>query len=480
METGEVERELEELETRIERLRALYEQYFMGLEKLEPLIPKKDVERRIWILRRVQVRNTGLRFKFQMLIQRFNTFQQYWLRVAREIENGTYRRDVLRAAKRFGAKDALTILGKKRAEKFAALAEAQEARRRPGAGGDAQGADYAEELLDDELLEEEEELLEADDLLEEDAAAAAAPPNDPNEPFNMDLGSDDEPPTLHFERSQMPVLPRFAVPYPPPPRAVWTLEDPDESPPPPAAALEERAAGGGKPAPAPRPSDPEAGKRRVAELAAEIKARKSLTEAKQAAAEPLELDFDFDSPRTARKPPRRASSTTLGAVKPPASTAPPPAKGAAAPRRTSTRSMRAVRPPSTAAMPRVIPPKDTPDTSPAETPESAPPRRERTERPPPGPPRRARTERPPAATRAAARSQEQESELEEKRLRQIYSKYIETKRTANEPTAGITYEKLADSLRAQAAKLRASHPAKKVDYEVVVKDGKTLLKPILR
>jgi hypothetical protein len=465
MQTSEVERELEELETRIERLRALYEQYFMGLEKLEPLIPKKDVERRIWVLRRVQVRNTGLRFKFQMLIQRFNTFQQYWLRVVREIENGTYRRDVLRAAKRFGAKDALTILGRKRAEKYAALAEAQEARRHPAGAAEEE----LEEIRDEELLEdEEEELLEADDLLEEELEEEAAePPRD--EAFNMDLGSDDEPPTLHFERSQMPVLPRFPVPYPPPPRAVWSLEDPDESPPPAAAE---------KVIPAPRPSDPEAGKRRVAELAAEIKARRAQTEEREAAAGPLELDFDFDSPRTVRKPSRRQSSTKLGAVKPPVSSPPPPPKGAASPRRTSTRSLRAVRPPSTSSMARVIPPKETlvPESDDAAT--LVPPPR-RTERPPPAAPAPRRTDRPPPI-RATARRQEQESELEEKRLRQIYSKYIETKRTANEPTAGITYEKLADSLRAQAAKLRASHPAKKVDYEVVVKDGKTLLKPILR
>ncbi|MCK6588342.1 MAG: hypothetical protein HUU21_36825 [Polyangiaceae bacterium] len=457
MEASEVERELEELETRIERLRALYEQYFMGLEKLEPLIPKKDVERRIWILRRVQVRNTGLRFKFQMLIQRFNTFQQYWLRVAREIENGTYRRDVLRAAKRFGAKEALTILGKKRAEKYTALAEAQEARRRPESA--AEDTDEAEEILDDELLEDEDELLEADDLLEEDREES--PP--PNEAFNMDLGSDDEPPTLHFDRSKMPVLPHLPVPYPPPPTAVWTLEDPDESPPPPVAQ---------KPIPAPRASDPEAAKRRVAELAAQMKARKVKAEPNDApAAGPLELDFDFDSPRTARKPSKRASSAKLGAVKPPSSAAPSPAKGAATPRRTSTRSMRAIRPPSTTSTPRVIPPKDASDSSDDIETLVAPARR--TERPPPAP---RRTDRPPPR----ARHKEQESELEEKRLRQIYSKYIETKRSANEPTAGITYEKLADSLRAQAAKLRATHPAKRVDYEVVVKDGKTLLKPILR
>jgi hypothetical protein len=121
-------------------------------------------------------------------------------------------------------------------------------------------------------------------------------------------------------------------------------------------------------------------------------------------------------------------------------------------------------------VPRVIPPKDAAETT--ENPDLA----------PAPPPRQKRTDRPPATVRvgSAARRQEQETELEEKRLRQIYAKYIDTKRTSNEPTAGITFEKLADSLRAQAAKLRASHPAKKVDYEVVVKDGKTLLKPILR
>ena len=44
----------------------------------------------------------------------------------------------------------------------------------------------------------------------------------------------------------------------------------------------------------------------------------------------------------------------------------------------------------------------------------------------------------------------------------------------------MTFDKLAESLRAQATRLRASHPTKTVDYEVVVKDGKTMLKPILR
>src|SRR5437870_5617103 len=118
MESDELQREVEELELRVERLRALYDQYFMGIEKLEPQVQKKDVDRRIWVLRREQIRNTGIRFKFQTVMQRYSTFQQYWARTVREIESGTYRRDVLRAAKRFGEKEMQTLLGRKRAEQF--------------------------------------------------------------------------------------------------------------------------------------------------------------------------------------------------------------------------------------------------------------------------------------------------------------------------------------------------------------------------
>ena len=57
---------------------------------------------------------------------------------------------------------------------------------------------------------------------------------------------------------------------------------------------------------------------------------------------------------------------------------------------------------------------------------------------------------------------------------------MESKRSTQESTAGVTFEKLAASLRAQTDKLKAAHPNRAVDYEVVVKDGKTHLKPILR
>src|SRR6516165_8916790 len=110
MEAAQIDRELDELETKGEQLRALYEQYFMGLARHEPAVLRRDVERRIKLLRREQIRNTAQRFKFNVLVQRYNTMQQHWARVVREIENGTYKRDVVRAAARCGD-GALSALG---------------------------------------------------------------------------------------------------------------------------------------------------------------------------------------------------------------------------------------------------------------------------------------------------------------------------------------------------------------------------------
>ncbi len=94
---------IRELESRIDRLRALYEQYFMGVERIEPHVARKDVEKRIAELRKAKFQNTAKRFKFQTLVQRYNTMQQYWTRTCREIENGTYRRQKLRAERRLGS-----------------------------------------------------------------------------------------------------------------------------------------------------------------------------------------------------------------------------------------------------------------------------------------------------------------------------------------------------------------------------------------
>ena len=51
-----------------------------------------------------RIRNTALRFRFNVITQKFNTYSMYWTRICRQIEEGTYKRHVVRAAKRFGGK----------------------------------------------------------------------------------------------------------------------------------------------------------------------------------------------------------------------------------------------------------------------------------------------------------------------------------------------------------------------------------------
>lgn len=103
MELSPLELQIGELDVAIDRLRSLYDQYFMGIERIEPAVPRKDVERKIHVLRKEQIRNTALRFRFQMILQRYNTFQSHWQRICREIENGTYKRHIYRVDRRRSA-----------------------------------------------------------------------------------------------------------------------------------------------------------------------------------------------------------------------------------------------------------------------------------------------------------------------------------------------------------------------------------------
>lgn len=95
----DVEELLKELAIKIERVKVLYEQYFMGIEKLEPLTTRKEVQRAMLLLQQQHIRNTGLRFKFNTMLQKWNIYVTYWNRITREIENGTYVRHLAKAAR---------------------------------------------------------------------------------------------------------------------------------------------------------------------------------------------------------------------------------------------------------------------------------------------------------------------------------------------------------------------------------------------
>ena len=95
-----VEAALNDLQHRIDRLRVLYEQYFLGMEKTEPTVPRKEVVRIFFELGQIQIRNTALRFRHNTLLQRWNTYLTRWSKTLREIEQGTYDRHLARAQRK--------------------------------------------------------------------------------------------------------------------------------------------------------------------------------------------------------------------------------------------------------------------------------------------------------------------------------------------------------------------------------------------
>lgn len=338
----------------VDRLRSLYEQYFMGIEKLEPTVPRKDVDRRIQILRKEQIRNTAQRFRFQMILQRYNTYQTHWQRICREIENGTYKRHVIRAQQRFG--DGARRTPAPPPPPAAAQAPAPMPLPAPGA---RLSADLEAELAE---LDREFAPMEpgtGDDLLDADFA-----------PPQPDASG----------RKGGPLWRKVAGPS--------GATGPGATPP-----------GRVVPGP-PRPASP--------------------------AAPPL--------PRGAPPPA-------------PARGAPPPAPVRGAP------------PPAPVAPAGGSPPPPAP-SAPIAAPRAPAPRAV------PAPP-------PPRAPAHGG------VDLPEERVRQIYAQYIEAKRQLRESTAAITYDSVARSVRESGAKLREKH-GKAVDFEVSVKDGKAILKPVLK
>jgi len=90
----ECEKELDLLDTKLARLRVLYDQYFMGVEKLEPMTLRIEVEKTLLRSRIPSLGSTVQRFRFRALQHRFTSYCGFWDRIVRLIEEGRIRRGV--------------------------------------------------------------------------------------------------------------------------------------------------------------------------------------------------------------------------------------------------------------------------------------------------------------------------------------------------------------------------------------------------
>jgi len=93
-------------------LQVLYEKYFLGIDRRPPDAQRRQVSEKMRLLKTTQVRNTALKFRIQTMFAKLISFERMWDRTLREIEEGTYKRDVFKAKLR----DARRGAGQKPAE----------------------------------------------------------------------------------------------------------------------------------------------------------------------------------------------------------------------------------------------------------------------------------------------------------------------------------------------------------------------------
>lgn len=85
--------DIDQLENRIASLKVGYEQYFMRLVKREPLKLREEVDRLILQYSMKKITNTSLQFRYNSIVAKYSSYKQYWTRVLRAIEEGTYQRE---------------------------------------------------------------------------------------------------------------------------------------------------------------------------------------------------------------------------------------------------------------------------------------------------------------------------------------------------------------------------------------------------
>ncbi len=113
--TKELEELLDAVDTTMDRLKTLYESYFLGIQKQAPSFIHADLERKLRDMQQLQMRNTGLRYRLATMQQKFGAYNSYWRRTLRQIENGTYIRNLAkigRDAARTGSEIPEEILAK--------------------------------------------------------------------------------------------------------------------------------------------------------------------------------------------------------------------------------------------------------------------------------------------------------------------------------------------------------------------------------
>jgi len=96
MAEGPIDARITELERRLDKLRVAFEQHFMGNERLPPVGERDKFMRDLRALDPTKIAAVP-RFRLANLTARVSTYDTYWQKTLRAIEEGTYARDKFKA-----------------------------------------------------------------------------------------------------------------------------------------------------------------------------------------------------------------------------------------------------------------------------------------------------------------------------------------------------------------------------------------------
>jgi hypothetical protein len=96
----ELQKEVDQLDKDIDQLRATYELFFMGVEKAEPTSARDVAKATLRRWKEMPIKNTAIKFQVGQLKARMVALENYWGRIMRQREDGTYGRDLARVKRR--------------------------------------------------------------------------------------------------------------------------------------------------------------------------------------------------------------------------------------------------------------------------------------------------------------------------------------------------------------------------------------------
>ena len=92
-----IEEDLRVLENKLNMLKLDYERYFLGTRPREPNMARQEIQKFVTQWSNTPIQNTALRFKFNTVNARYQALKRQWDNILRQMDAGTYKRDIFRA-----------------------------------------------------------------------------------------------------------------------------------------------------------------------------------------------------------------------------------------------------------------------------------------------------------------------------------------------------------------------------------------------